>query len=247
MPAQHIKVGAGYSTDIGPNAALIYDNYNAFDQAQHVRVSILAAQLNKNASILYKWPIGKNIGSEYVAQASYQNQTLSAYDSNEILASAGRQWTLRDDNNRNRSSTLEALLNFEQANYTVAGEVNNSFYIYPSLQYTVQDFRNILRPISGYSLTARTEGASKIWGSSADFVRFSARGTWRIRLSRQWVLGTRAKLGAMWLNGPITALPPNLRFFAGDKTVFLDMPINHRVLWIAMALWKVAVCWLLPA
>lgn len=217
MPAQHIKVGAGYSTDIGPNAALIYDNYNAFDQAQHVRVSILAAQLNKNASILYKWPIGKNIGSEYVAQASYQNQTLSAYDSNEILASAGRQWTLRDDNNRNRSSTLEALLNFEQANYTVAGEVNNSFYIYPSLQYTVQDFRNILRPISGYSLTARTEGASKIWGSSADFVRFSARGTWRIRLSRQWVLGTRAKLGAMWLNGPITALPPNLRFFAGGQ------------------------------
>ncbi|MBN2679397.1 MAG: BamA/TamA family outer membrane protein [Acidithiobacillaceae bacterium] len=217
MPAQHIKVGAGYSTDIGPNAALIYDNYNAFDQAQHVRVSILAAQLNKNASILYKWPIGKNIGSEYVAQASYQNQTLTAYDSNELLASAGRQWTLRDDNNRNRSSTLEALLNFEQANYTVAGEVNNSFYIYPSLQYTVQDFRNILRPISGYSLTARTEGASKIWGSSADFVRFSARGTWRARLSRQWVLGTRAKLGAMWLNGPITALPPNLRFFAGGQ------------------------------
>ncbi|WP_368233482.1 autotransporter assembly complex family protein [Acidithiobacillus marinus] len=217
MPAQHIKVGAGYSTDIGPNAALIYDNYNAFNEAQHVRVSILAAQLNKNASILYKWPVGKNIGSEYIAQASYQNQTLTAYDSNEILASAGRQWTLRNDNSRNKTRTLEALLNVEQANYTVGDEVNNSFYIYPSLQYTTQNFRNVLRPISGYSLIARVEGASKIWGSSSNFLRFSARATWRVRLSNQWVLGTRAKLGAMWLNGPITLLPPNLRFFAGGQ------------------------------
>lgn len=217
MPAQHIKVGAGYSTDIGPNAALIYDNYNAFDEAQHVRVSILAAQLNRNASILYKWPIGKNIGSEYIAQASYQNQTLTAYDSNEVLASVGRQWSLRDDNSRNKTTTLEALVNFEQANYTVADEVNNSFYIYPSLQYTIQDFRNVLRPISGYSLTARAEGASKIWGSTANFVRFSARGSWNVRINRQWVIGTRAKVGAMWLNGPISVLPPNLRFFAGGQ------------------------------
>ncbi len=217
MPSQHLKVGAGYSTDIGPNAALIYDNYNAFDAAQHVRVSILAAQLNRNASIVYNWPVGKSIGSEYVAQGSYQNQTLTAYDSNEILASVGRQWSLRDQNSRNRSSTLEALANLEQANYTVAGEVNNSFYIYPSLQYTTQDFRNILRPISGYSLVARVEGASKIWGSSGNFVRFSARGSWRARLSPQWVLGTRARIGAMWLNGPISILPPNLRFFAGGQ------------------------------
>ena len=217
MSAQHLKIGAGYSTNIGPNAAVIYDNYNAFDQAQHVRVSILAAQLNRNASVTYSWPVGARLGSEYIAQASYQNQNLTAYNSNEILASAGRQWSLRNENSLSKSATIEALINSEKANYNVAGQFNNSFYIYPSVQYSMQDFRDILRPIAGYILTARVEGASKVWGSDANFVRFSAQGEWRKRLSRNWVLGTRAKLGAMWLTGPISELPPNLRFFAGGQ------------------------------
>ncbi|OYV80920.1 MAG: outer membrane protein assembly factor [Acidithiobacillus ferrivorans] len=217
MSAQHLKIGAGYSTNIGPNAAVIYDNYNAFDQAQHVRVSILAAQLNRNASVTYSWPVGAHLRSEYIAQASYQNQNLTAYNSNEILASAGRQWSLRNENSLSKSATIEALINSEKANYNVAGQFNNSFYIYPSVQYSMQDFRDILRPIAGYTLTARVEGASKVWGSDANFVRFSAQGEWRKRLSRNWVLGTRAKLGAMWLTGPISELPPNLRFFAGGQ------------------------------
>ena len=217
MSAQHLKIGAGYSTNIGPNAAVIYDNYNAFDQAQHVRVSILAAQLNRNASVTYSWPVGAHLRSEYIAQASYQNQNLTAYNSNEVLASAGRQWSLRNENSLSKSATIEALINSEKANYNVAGQFNNSFYIYPSVQYSMQDFRDILRPIAGYILTARVEGASKVWGSDANFVRFSAQGEWRKRLSRNWVLGTRAKLGAMWLTGPISELPPNLRFFAGGQ------------------------------
>ncbi|MHB8265650.1 MAG: autotransporter assembly complex protein TamA [Acidithiobacillus ferrivorans] len=217
MSAQHFKIGAGYSTNIGPNAALIYDNYNAFDQAQHVRVSILAAQLNRNAGVTYSWPVGARLGSEYIAKASYQNQNLTTYNSNEILASAGRQWSLSSKNSFSKGATVEALINSEQANYNVAGQFNNSFYIYPSVQYSVQDFRNVLRPIAGYSLAARVEGASKVWGSNANFVRFSAQGEWRKRLSRNWVLGTRAKLGAMWLTGSISELPPNLRFFAGGQ------------------------------
>ncbi|MHB8316725.1 MAG: autotransporter assembly complex protein TamA [Acidithiobacillus ferrivorans] len=217
MSAQHFKIGAGYSTNIGPNAALIYDNYNAFDQAQHVRVSILAAQLNRNAGVTYSWPVGARLGSEYIAKASYQNQNLTTYNSNEILASAGRQWSLSSKNSLSKGATVEALINSEQANYNVAGQFNNSFYIYPSVQYSVQDFRNVLRPIAGYSLAARVEGASKVWGSNANFVRFSAQGEWRKRLSRNWVLGTRAKLGAMWLTGSISELPPNLRFFAGGQ------------------------------
>ncbi|MCK9358738.1 autotransporter assembly complex family protein [Acidithiobacillus sp.] len=214
---QHLKIGAGYSTNIGPNAAIIYDNYNVFDQAQHVRVSILAAQLNRNASVTYSWPVGARLGSEYIAQASYQNQNLTAYNSNEILASAGRQWSLRNENSLSKSATIEALVNSEQANYNVAGQFNNSFYIYPSIQYSMQNFRDILRPIAGYTLTARVEGASKVWGSDANFIRISAQGEWHKRLSQNWVVGTRAKLGAMWLTGPISALPPNLRFFAGGQ------------------------------
>ena len=217
QPAQHLKVGAGYSTNIGPNAAIIYDNYNAFSQAQHVRVSLLAAQLNRNASITYDWPVGVHLGSEYVAQASYQNQNLTVYNSNDIIASAGRQWSLRNENSRNKISTIEKLINVEQANYDVAGQTNNSFYIYPSVQYTLQHFRNILRPIAGYLLTARAEGASKTWGSNTNLIRFSVRGEWRKRLSANWVFATRAKLGAMWLTGPISQLPPNLRFFAGGQ------------------------------
>ena len=217
MSAQHLKIGAGYSTNIGPNAAITDDNYNAFDQAQHARVSFWAAQLNRKASVTYRCRFGARLGSEYIPHASYKKKTLPAYNSNEILASAGRQWSLRSENSLSKSTSIEVLINSEKANYNVAGQFNNSFYIYPSIQYSMRDFRDILRPIAGYTLTARVEGASKVWGSDANFIRFSAQGEWRKRLSQNWVLGTHAKLGAMWLTGPISELPPNLRFFAGGQ------------------------------
>ncbi|WP_437560191.1 autotransporter assembly complex protein TamA [Acidithiobacillus sulfuriphilus] len=211
MPSQHLKLGAGYSTDLGPNLAFTYENYNVFHRAQHLHVSVLAAQRSRDIGGTYTWPIGTQLGSQYVAKALYQNQQLVAYRSNVFDVGGGRQWSLGPN------QTLEALLSFQQSAYNVGGVAANARFILPSLQYSTQQFANLLRPVNGYSLTAKMEGASKVWGSSANLFRLSADGVWRTRLSPDWVLGTHAKLGGLWLAGSINAVPPELRFFAGGQ------------------------------
>ncbi|MHB1202912.1 MAG: autotransporter assembly complex protein TamA [Acidithiobacillus sp.] len=211
LPAQHLKLGAGYSTDLGPNLAFTYENYNVFHRAQHLQVSILAAQRSRDIGAAYTWPVGTQLGSQYVAKVLYQNQQLVAYRNNVFDIGGGRQWSL------GTNRTLEALLSFQQSAYNVGGLAANARFILPSLQYSAQQFANLLRPINGYSLTAKMEGASKVWGSSANLFRLSADGVWRTRLSRDWVLGTHAKIGGLWLAGSINAVPPDLRFFAGGQ------------------------------
>ncbi|MGC8468040.1 MAG: autotransporter assembly complex protein TamA [Acidithiobacillus sp.] len=217
LPTQHFKVGVGYSTDIGINGVLGYDNYDMFDAAQHLRINATVAQKTRNLGFAYTWPVGKTLGSEYVANAAFQNEVLNVYTNNALTANIGRQWTLGRGANPNRTETVRVLMNLEQANYTVASQSNNSHYIYPSINFALSDYDNILRPISGYSLSATVEGSSKVLGSTTNFLRFSARGQWDTRLAPEWAAGLRARLGALQLSGPISDLPPNLRFFAGGQ------------------------------
>ncbi|AIA54933.1 autotransporter assembly complex protein TamA [Acidithiobacillus caldus] len=217
LPAQHFKVGVGYSTDIGVNGVLGYDNYDMFDAAQHLKIDATVAQKTRNIGFAYTWPVGKTLGSEYLANAAFQNEVLNVYTNNALTANIGRQWTIGHGANPNRTETVRILMNLEQANYTVASQSNNSHYIYPSINFALSDYDNILRPISGYSLTATVEGSSKVLGSTTNFLRFSARGRWDTRLAPLWAAGLRARIGALQVSGPIGDLPPNLRFFAGGQ------------------------------
>jgi len=217
LPTQHFKAGIGYSTDIGVNGVLGYDNYDMFDAAQHLKIDATVAQKTRNLGFAYTWPVGKTLGSEYVANAAFQNEVLKVYTNNALTANIGRQWTLGRGANPNRTETVRILMSLEQANYTVASQSNNSHYIYPSIHFALSDYDNILRPISGYSLSATVEGSSKVLGSTTNFLRFSGRARWDTRLAAQWAAGLRARLGALQLSGPINDLPPNLRFFAGGQ------------------------------
>ncbi len=217
LPEQHLKVGAGYATDIGINGTLDYDNYNMFQRAQHLHVAAQVAQKTRNIGAGYTWPVGAALGSEYLANASFQNQSYQIWSANELRAAVGRKWALENNAKKNLNSTLAAMINLEQASYTVSGISDSSFYIFPSLSYSIQNYRNILRPVSGFAVHASVEGASKVWGSTSNFARLRVRGNWDTMLGSHWGVGARATLGALWLHGPIAALPPDLRFFAGGQ------------------------------
>lgn len=217
LPEQHLKVGVGYSTNIGLNGILYYDNYNMFQRAQHLHVAVQAAQRTRNIGATYTWPIGSTLGSEYVATTSFQNETYQIWSANELSAAIGRRWALADNARKNVNATIQAMFNLEQASYTVSGISDSSFYLYPSVTYRVQNYHNILRPVSGFYVQATAEGASKVWGSTSNFLRVRVRGGWDQMLSSDWGIGARASLGALWLHGSIRNLPPNLRFFGGGQ------------------------------
>jgi len=217
LPEQHLKLGVGYSTDIGVNGILYYDNYNMFQRAQHLHLAVQAAQKSRNIGATYTWPVGAALGSEYIASASFQNESYQIWSANELRAAVGRRWALANNARKNVNASIEAMINLEQANYTVSNISDTSFYIYPSVTYSVQNYRNILRPVSGFYVRATAEGGSKVWGSTSNFFRLRARGGWDTMLGRNWGVGGRASLGALWLHGPIRYLPPDLRFFAGGQ------------------------------
>lgn len=217
LPAQHLKVGVGYSTDIGLNGILDYDNYNMFQRAQHLQIALQAAQNTRNLGAAYIWPVGSALGSEYIVNASYQTETYQVWTANNILAGAGRKWALANNARKNLNTYLQTMVNLEQSSYAVSGEAGHALYIYPSLNYTVENYRNILRPVSGYYVSATAEGAVRTLGSTSNFVRTTVRGGWDTVLDPHWGFGIRANMGALWLHGSIRNLPPNLRFFAGGQ------------------------------
>ncbi|MEY2342083.1 autotransporter assembly complex family protein [Acidithiobacillus sp. IBUN Pt1247-S3] len=217
LPEQHLKVGVGYSTNIGLNGILYYDDYNMFRRAQHLHVAVQAAQNTRNIGATYTWPVGSTLGSEYIASTSFQNETYQVWSANELHAAIGRRWALADNARKNVNATIQTTFNLEQANYTVSGISDSSFYLYPSITYSVQNYRNILRPVSGFYVRATAEGASKVWGSTSNYVRLRVRGGWDQMINRNWGVGGRVSLGALWLHGNIRFLPPDLRFFAGGQ------------------------------
>lgn len=217
LPEQHLKVGVGYSTDIGLNGILYYDDYNMFRRAQHLHVAVQVAQNSRNIGGTYTWPVGAALGSEYIASTSFQNETYQIWSANELRAAIGRRWALADNARKNVNASIQAMFNLEQANYTVSGISDSSFYLFPSITYSVQNYRNILRPVSGFYVRATAEGASKVWGSTSNFLRLRVRGGWDEMLNRNWGVGGRVSLGALWLHGNIRFLPPDLRFFAGGQ------------------------------
>ena len=217
LPEQHLKVGVGYSTNIGLNGILYYDDYNMFRRAQHLHVAVQAAQQSRNIGATYTWPIGSTLGSEYIASTSFQNETYQIWSANELRAAIGRRWALADNARKNVNATIQTMFNLEQANYTVSGISDSSFYLFPSITYSVQNYRNILRPTSGFYVRATAAGASKVWGSTSNFVRLRVHGGWDRMIDRHWGIGGRASLGALWLHGNIRFLPPDLRFFAGGQ------------------------------
>ncbi len=244
LPEQHLKAGVGYSTNIGLNGVLDYDNYNMFQRAQHLHVAVQAAQRSRNIGASYTWPIGSALGSEYIANTAFQNETYQIWSANELSAAIGRRWALADNARKNVNATIQAMFNLEQASYTVSGISDSSFYLFPSVTYRVQNYRNILRPVSGFYVQATAEGASKVWGSTSNFLRLRV---WGDGIRCFLVTGGSAReqtWGRCGCTDQFAICHPICAFLAVDKTAFPDMLTNRkdrrtpREPWLVVASWR---------
>ncbi len=208
---KRLKLGAGYSSDLGANLALGYDDYNALRRGEHAHVLMTLAQRVLDVSTSYIWPVGNRFGAQYVAQLNYQHLNLIPYSAGVFDTGFGRDWAVGS------GATLGAFLSYQKIIYTINGVSGQSRVTMPSLRYSAQNFANPVRPFEGDSWSAVIQGGARMLIGDANFMQVRAHGVWRRRLGARWVVGLRAEAGATWLSGPIDNLSPTLRFFAGGE------------------------------
>ncbi len=209
---KRLKVGVGYSSDLGANLGLGYDNYNAFRRGQHAHLSLTLAQRTLDVGASYTWPVGDRLGSRYIAEASFRHLNLVPYSADVFDTGFGRDWYMGGGAN------LGALLSYQKINYSIDGLSGRARFIIPSLRYSVQGFPNPVRPLEGYSWDVTIQGGTRALASDANFAQMRVHGVWRHFLSTKWGVGLRGEAGATWLPGSIDLLPPTLRFFAGGQS-----------------------------
>ncbi len=208
---KRLKVGVGYSSDLGDNLGLGYDDYNAFRRGQHLHLSVTLAQRTLDVATSYIWPVGDRLGSQYIVQASYRHLDLIPYSANVFDTGLGRDWHMGGGAN------LGALLSYQNITYSIGGVSGRGRFVVPSLRYSVQGFFNPVRPVEGYSWDAVIQGGARTLASDADFVQMRVHGVWRHLVGSEWGVGLQGEAGATWLPGSIDRLPPTLRYFAGGQ------------------------------
>ncbi len=208
---KRLKVGVGYSSDLGANLGLGYDDYNAFGRGQHAHLSTTLAQRTLDVSSSYTWPVGDHLGSQYIAQASFQHLNLEPYSADVFDTGFGRDWHVGS------SATIGVLLSYQNTTYSIGGQSGRARFIIPSLRYSVQGFPDPVRPVEGYSLDTVIQGGARALVGDADFVQMRAHVVWRQLVSPGWGVGLQSEAGATSLSGSIDHLPPTLRFFAGGQ------------------------------
>ncbi len=208
---KRLKMGVGYSSDLGVNLGLGYDDYNAFRRGQHLHLSVTLAQRTLDLATSYIWPVGDRLGSQYIVQASYRNLDLIPYSADVFDTGFGRDWHMGGGAN------LGALLSYQTITYSIGGVSGRGRFIIPSLRYSVQGFPNPVRPVEGYSWGAVIQGGARTLASDADFAQMHVHGVWRHLVSTEWGVGLQGEAGATWLPGSIDRLPPTLRYFAGGQ------------------------------
>ncbi len=208
---KRLKLGIGYSSDLGADVEFGYDDYNAFRRGRHLHIALAVAQRTANVGVTYAWPVGDQLASRYVAQTSFQHLDLVPYSAEVFDAGFGRDWYVE------RGAMLGALLSYQKIIYSIGGQTGQARFTLPSLRYSVQHFADPLRPVEGYSWNLVAQGAMRPLLSDADFLQLRARGEWHHLLGPKWDIGLRGEAGTTWLSGPIGQLSPTMRFFAGGQ------------------------------
>jgi translocation and assembly module TamA len=213
-PRRSIRTGVGYGTDTGARFSLHYRDLNLFHLGHQLDVNLEIAQTLQGLSATYTLPKAGDIRSTTSFRLNFQHEDVITYSS--------RLESLEMDRNYGfgKGKLLTAYLRLQQEDFTVGTENSNSRLVLPGLRYTEDHYDNLIRPSHGYRFALEARGTHQFLGSNTDLLQFIAEGGYIMPLPWRLSLQVRGKSGYTPFSGPLTNLPPDLRFFAGgDQSV----------------------------
>lgn len=213
-PRWSIRPGVGYGTDTGGRFSLHYRDLNLFHLGHELSGNLEIAERLQGLAINYTVPRLGDIRSSTSLQLNLQHEDVITYSSRLASLELDRNYGL------GKGRLLTAYIKLQQEDFTVGGQNSSSRLVLPGLRYNENHYDNLIRPSRGYRYALEVRGTHELLGSDTRLLQSIAEGGYITPLPWRLSLQVRGKVGFTPLCGPLTNLPPDLRFFAGgDRSV----------------------------
>jgi translocation and assembly module TamA len=204
--------GIGFSTDIGPQARLSYQNryVNSRGHTFNADSSISAVRSQINGS--YNIPLSGDTARKLVLSSGYTVEDANTYTSKRLLSAV----TVTDQtaSGLRRSAFLE----LQRDAYEVGAEQQTSVLLMPGASLSKSMADDPINPRQGWKLFASLRGASDTLLSDATLVQLYGAAKYIHSLGDLRLL-TRLESGSTWIDN-VEDLPASLRYFTGgDQSI----------------------------
>lgn len=207
------SVGAGFSTDLGPNGRFKHTIRRINDRGHQFDTELFGSPVITELNATYRWP-KKDPRYEWfsiVTGVQHEKTDTSEQDSFKLgflrSRSLGPKWL------------QTRYLDYLYEDFTVAGQESSSQLIIVGSNWETAPGRVLGRAPEGYRLNFDVRGASKALGSDTSFMQLRAKAKYVWSLGDKTRALARTTLGATFKDR-LSRLPASVRFFAGgDNSV----------------------------
>ena len=206
-PRKKLTTGIGYSTDLGPQFNLTYEDLNINHSSWKLEpsTSIARQQQNYNLDFLLPRP---SPGLSYAITTAFLRSTLQGNDQTTLVLGGSR---IQKTNKIERTLSIQFFLNRQ----TVPGlPINTSKTLFPNYLLNIINVDNRLLPSKGYYLSLQGGVSRKGIISDQSFIREYLKGAWFIPFYQDNTLILRGDIGAVESQGR-NNIPSDLLFTTG--------------------------------
>jgi len=210
---RNYHVGAGFSTDTGPQGRLGYINRRRNDRGHQFEARAFVSDTNSEATASYRWPVHNprtdwasfRGGVQHEDTDTSENDTFKVGYLRTRSISGNWIWT--------------RFVDYSYENFTVGNQDDTSELVILGINFESAIGREISRSEGGRRLNLGIRGASDALGSDTSFLQFSATAKWLWSLSDKYRMIVRGQLGAT-IKDNLQELPVSARFFTGgDRSI----------------------------
>lgn len=207
------SIGAGFSTDLGPNGRLGFNNRRINDRGHQFESKLFGSEVKSELNAAYRWP-KRDPRSEWfsiVTGVQRENTDTSKHDIFKLgflrSKNVGKNWL------------QTRYVDYERENYTIVDQKSTSELVIIGTNWETAKGRVLSRATNGYRFSFDVRGASDSLGSDTSFLQVRSKAKWVHSLGNRTRVLARVGLG-MTAKDKLSELPASVRFFAGgDNSV----------------------------
>jgi len=210
---RNYSIGAGFSTDTGPQGRLGYINRRRNDRGHQFEARAFVSDINSELTGTYRWPVQdpRTDWMSIIGGIQHEDTDTSENDTFKLGVLRIRSWS------KNWLWTRYA--NYTYEDFSIADQDETSQLVILGVNFESAVGREISRSERGHRINLDLRGASDSLGSDTSFLQLTATAKWLRSLSDKTRIIMRGRLGAT-LKESLTELPVSVRFFTGgDRSV----------------------------
>lgn len=210
---RNYSIGAGFSTDTGPQGRLGYINRRRNDRGHQFEARLFGSDTESELTGLYRWPM-HNPRTDWASIAGgVQHKDTDTSENDTFKLGYLRTRSLAENWIWSRYA------DFAHEDFTVGDQDDTSRLVIFGINFESAIGREVSRSVRGRRINLDLRGASDSLGSDTSFLQLRATAKWLWSFSDSTRMIVRGKLGTT-IKDDLSELPSSVRFFTGgDRSV----------------------------